>query len=212
MFDYSLAHWAAFFTSALLLNLSPGPDMAYIAAQAATNGKRAGFCAMFGAWSGAFIHVVFSVTGLSAILATSATAFTFVKWVGAAYLIWLGVQALRSNGSDVSNDISVPSLSDGEIFRRGIVVSVLNPKVAIFFLAFLPQFVVVGAGPESAQLLLHGMLIILVAAFIEVPVVFIGAKLSQALTSRPAIGQWMDRTLGAVFISLGVKLALSERD
>jgi threonine/homoserine/homoserine lactone efflux protein len=105
----------------------------------------------------------------------------------------------------------VAKINDISVFRQGILVSMLNPKVVIFFLAFLPQFVVSGAGSESAQLLLHGMLIILVAAFIEVPIVLIGAKLKTALNSRPSIGKWMDRTLGAILIGLGVKLALSER-
>jgi threonine/homoserine/homoserine lactone efflux protein len=211
MFDYSLAHWTTFFIAAFLLNLSPGPDMAYIVAQTTRNGKRAGFFAMFGIWSGAFIHIVFSVIGLSAILATSATAFSLVKWIGACYLIWLGVQALRSSGTSLSAATPVAKINDISVFRQGILVSMLNPKVVIFFLAFLPQFVVSGAGSESAQLLLHGMLIILVAAFIEVPIVLIGAKLKTALNSRPSIGKWMDRTLGAILIGLGVKLALSER-
>lgn len=211
MLDYSLAHWTAFFLSALLLNLSPGPDMAYIVTQTAKNGRRAGFFAMFGIWSGAFVHVVFSVIGLSAILATSATAFTVVKWVGAAYLIWLGIQALRSNGSSLNSDAPLAKVSNATIFRQGILVSVLNPKVAIFFLAFLPQFVVIGSGPESAQLMLHGMLIIFVAAFIEVPIVLIGSKLKNLVNNSPSIGKWMDRTLGTLFIGLGIKLALSER-
>lgn len=211
MFDYSFAHWSAFFISALLLNLSLGPDMAYIIAQTAKNGKRSGFCAMFGIWSGAFVHVVFSVVGLSAILATSATAFTVVKWVGAAYLIWLGIQALRSGGSSLSSDELIAKVSDKVIFKQGIWVSILNPKVAIFFLAFLPQFVVVGAGPESAQLLLHGMLIILVAALIEIPIVLIGSKLKTVFENSPGIGIWMDRVLGSLFIGLGIKLGLSER-
>uniref|UniRef100_A0A486XII5 Lysine exporter protein (LYSE/YGGA) n=1 Tax=Rheinheimera sp. BAL341 TaxID=1708203 RepID=A0A486XII5_9GAMM len=185
--------------------------MAYIVAQTAKNGRRAGFYAMFGIWSGAFVHVVFSVIGLSAILATSATAFTIVKWIGAAYLIWLGIQALRSNGSSLNADTPTSKLSDLAIFRQGILVSVLNPKVAIFFLAFLPQFAVIGSGPESAQLLLHGMLIIFVAAFIEVPIVLIGSKLRNVINNSPSIGKWMDRTLGTLFIGLGVKLALSER-
>ena len=211
MFDYSIAHWAAFFLSALLLNLSPGPDMAYIVAQTAKNGKRAGFFAMFGIWSGAFVHVVFSVIGLSAVLATSATAFTIVKWAGAAYLIWLGFQALRSKGASLNSDTPISQVSDMTIFRQGILVSILNPKVAIFFLAFLPQFVVIGSGPESAQLLLHGVLIIFVAAFIEIPIVIVGSKLKNLVNNSPSIGKWMDRTLGTMFISLGIKLAFSER-
>ncbi len=211
MFDYGFAHWAAFLVSALLLNLSPGPDMAYIIAHTAKNGKRAGFAAMFGVWSGAFVHVIFSVLGLSAILATSALAFSIVKWVGAAYLIWLGIQALRSDGAGLFEQSAKKVQSALSVYRQGILVSILNPKVAIFFLAFLPQFIVVGSGPESMQLLLHGVLIILIAAFIEVPLVIVGSKLSTILKRKPKIGQWLDRSLGVVFVGLGLRLAFSER-
>ncbi len=104
---------------------------------------------MFGIWSGAFLHVLLAAVGLSAILVTSATAFTFVKWIGALYLIWLGIQAIRSDGASYSSETDVKQSSNMLIFRQG--VSALNPKDAIFFLAFLPQFVVDGAGPASAQ-------------------------------------------------------------
>lgn len=167
--DYSLAHWMTFFTAAVLLNLSPGPDMAFILGQTVRGGVKAGFSALFGIWSGAFAHVIFAALGLSAILATSATAFSIVKWGGALYLIWLGVQALRSKGSTYAAKSGGSQKSFRKIFQQGIFVAVLNPKVAIFFLAFLPQFVEPGAGPVSGQLFLHGSLIIVVAAFIEPP-------------------------------------------
>ena len=149
MFDYSLAHWATFFTAAILLNLSPGPDMAFILGQTAKRGTQSGFVAMFGIWSGAFVHVVFAALGLSAILATSAKAFTVVKWIGATYLIWLGIQALRSHGAILSVDGQVSQKGLAQVFRQGVLVAVLNPKVAVFFLAFLPQFAEVGARPDK---------------------------------------------------------------
>ena len=211
MFDYTLAHWSTFFVAAVLLNLSPGPDIAFILAQTAKNGQRSGFAAMFGVWSGAFLHVLLAAIGLSAILATSATAFTFVKWIGAIYLIWLGIQAIRSDGASYSSDTEVKQLSNIKIFQQGALVAALNPKVAIFFLAFLPQFVVDGAGSASAQLFLHGSLIIVVAAFIEPPLVILGAKLTKYLSQNSRVAAWMDRGLGALFIGLGVRLALSER-
>ena len=211
MFDYTLAHWSTFFVAAVLLNLSPGPDIAFILAQTAKNGQRSGFAAMFGIWSGAFLHVLLAAIGLSAILATSATAFTFVKWVGAVYLIWLGIQAIRSDGASYSSGTEVMQLSNIKIFQQGALVAALNPKVAIFFLAFLPQFVVVGAGPASAQLFLHGSLIIVVAAFIEPPLVILGAKLTNYLSQNSRVAAWMNRGLGSLFIALGVRLALSER-
>jgi threonine/homoserine/homoserine lactone efflux protein len=166
---------------------------------------------MFGIWTGAFVHVLLAALGLSAILASSAAAFTLVKWVGAAYLIWLGIQALRSGGASFATDENLAKTADRTVFRQGVFVSVLNPKVAIFFLAFLPQFVVPGAGPTSAQLFLHGSLIIVVAAFIEPPLVMVGASLSRKLSENSRIACWMDRGLGALFIGLGARLALSER-
>lgn len=211
MFDYTLAHWSTFFVAAILLNLSPGPDIAFILAQTARNGKRSGFAAMFGIWSGAFLHVLFAAVGLSAILATSATAFTLVKWIGALYLICLGIQAIRSDGASYSTHTETPLVSNLKIFQQGILVAALNPKVAIFFLAFLPQFVVIGAGPTSAQLFLHGILIIVVAAFIEPPLVILGARITTYLSRNPRIAAWMDRGLGTLFIGLGARLAFSDR-
>ena len=211
MFDYSLAHWTTFLVAAVLLTLSPGPDIAYILAQTARNGLRSGYAAMFGIWAGAFIHVLLAAVGLSAILATSATAFTIVKWIGAAYLIWLGIQALRSDGASYSADATVNRSSNFKIFQQGVLVATLNPKVAVFFLAFLPQFVVEGAGPASAQLFLHGTLIIVVAAFIEPFLVMIGAKLTGYLSQNNGVAVLMDRGLGALFVGLGPRLALSER-
>jgi threonine/homoserine/homoserine lactone efflux protein len=211
MFDYTLTHWATFFTAAILLNLSPGPDMAFILAQTAKRGKQSGFAAMFGIWTGAFVHVLFAALGLSAILATSAVAFSAVKWIGAAYLIWLGIQALRSKGAQMSVNEQASPKGLMKIYKQGVLVAVLNPKVAIFFLAFLPQFVENGAGPVSAQLFVHGFLIIVVAAFIEPPLIIIGSKLTGYLSSNRHVSRWMDRGLGALFIWLGIKLATSDR-
>lgn len=211
MFDYTLTHWASFLSATVLLNLSPGPDIAFILAQTAKNGRRSGFAAMFGIWTGAFVHVLFAALGLSAILATSATAFIAVKWIGAIYLVWLGIQAWRSSGRSFTADSNIKPDNSHNIFHQGVLVSTLNPKVAIFFLAFLPQFVVPGSGPASAQLFLHGSLIIIVAGLIEPPLVMVGAGLSQRLKHSPRIATWMGRGLGTLFISLGLRLASSDR-
>lgn len=211
MFDYTVAHWAAFFTAALLLNLSPGPDMAFILGQTVKRGISGGFTAMFGIWLGAFVHVICAALGLSALLATSAIAFSLVKWCGAAYLLWLGIQALRSKGELLSTSSALPRGGLFTIFKQGVLVAILNPKVAIFFLAFLPQFVVVGAGSIGAQLFLHGSLIILVAAFVEPPLILISGKLTGFLSQNRQVSRWMDRGLGGLLISLGVKLALTEK-
>ncbi len=211
MFDYSILHWTTFLTAAVLLNLSPGPDIAFILGQTLRGGRKTGFAAMLGIWTGAFGHVLMAAAGLSVILATSALAFSLVKWAGAAYLVWLGIAALRSGGgSFVASDIK-GSLDFLPIYKQGAMVGLMNPKVAVFFLAFLPQFVVEGAGPFWAQMFLHGFLIIIVAGFIEPPLVIVGEKLTTKLRNNPRIGLWMDRSLGAIFIGLGVRLALEER-
>ncbi|KAA0698208.1 LysE family translocator [Neorhizobium sp. P12A] len=211
MFDYTLAHWVTFVSAAVLLNLSPGPDIAFILGHTIKSGIRSGFAALFGVWSGACIHVLMTAAGLSAILAASALAFSAVKWIGAAYLIWLGIQALRSTGEGgwIRETDQAPVKS--RIYRQGILVSLLNPKVAIFFLAFLPQFVVEGAGPAWAQLLLHGSLIIAVAAFIEPPLVLLGGRLAGALRRNRKFGLWLHRGLGTLFVALGIRLAISTR-
>ncbi|WP_106754284.1 LysE family translocator [Pannonibacter carbonis] len=211
MFDYSLLHWTTFFTAALLLNLSPGPDFAFILAQTAAGGRKAGFAAMFGIWTGAFGHVLMAAAGLSAILAASAVAFSIVKWAGAAYLIWLGIQALRSKGSVLLAGKAMDERKVLAIYRQGVIVSLLNPKVGMFFLAFLPQFVVPGAGPVGAQLFLHGFLVVLIAACIEPPLVLVGERLTSHLRQSPRLAMWMDRGLGAIFVGLGLRLAMQQR-
>lgn len=211
MFEYTIVHWTTFITTAVLLNLSPGPDMAFILGQTASNGRKGGFSAMFGIWTGAFIHVVMAAIGLSAILATSALAFSVVKWIGAAYLVYLGVQALLSKDASFLSNGKSSETKMFSIYKQGVLVASLNPKVAIFFLAFLPQFVVEGAGSNSAQLFLHGILIIVVAALIEPPLVLAGAKLVSHLKDNRRIGVWLDKGLGALFVTLGIRLAISER-
>jgi threonine/homoserine/homoserine lactone efflux protein len=211
MFDYTLAHWITFLSAAVLLNLSPGPDIAFILGHTIRSGMRSGFAALFGIWSGACIHVTMAAAGLSAILAASAVAFSVVKWIGAAYLIWLGIQALRSKGEGAWIREAGKALPRRRIYRQGIFVSLLNPKVAIFFLAFLPQFVVEDAGPAWAQLLLHGSLIIAVAAFIEPPLILLGGRLAGALRRNRNVGLWLDRGLGTLFVALGIRLAISTR-
>jgi threonine/homoserine/homoserine lactone efflux protein len=211
MFDYTLLHWTTFLTAAVLLNLSPGPDIAFMLGQTMRGGRKSGFAAMFGVWTGAFGHVLMAAAGLSVILATSAVAFTIVKWAGAIYLIWLGIAALRSGGGKFISDDVQSSTHFYPIYKQGVLIGLLNPKVAIFFLAFLPQFVVAGAGPISAQLFLHGFLIIVVAAFIEPPLVIAGGRLTTTLRNNKRIGLWMDRTLGTIFITLGVRLAFEKQ-
>lgn len=206
MFDYTITHWLAFFTASILLTLTPGPDLAYILAQTTRRGRSAGFLAMYGIWTGAFFHVFLAALGLSAILVTSATAFSFVKYMGAAYLIYIGVRSILHK-EDQSTPKNVHNSHSG-IFKQGVIVAALNPKTAIFFLSFLPQFVVAGSGPVSLQLLLHGTLVIAVAVFIEPPLIFASSKLSSRAQNNPTVSKWLDRALGTVFVGMGMRLAL----
>lgn len=211
MFDYSLLHWAAFFTAAFLLTLSPGPDIAFILGQTVKGGRKSGIAAMFGIWGGTIGHIILAVVGLSAILSASATAFAMVKWVGVAYLVWLGLVALRSRGGSFISETVQVDTSSSRIFWQGALIALLNPKVAIFFLAFLPQFVVPDAGPTWAQVCLHGFLLICVSAFVEPPLVLVGERLTARLRNNPRLGQWIDRSVGVLFIALGMRLALETR-
>jgi threonine/homoserine/homoserine lactone efflux protein len=210
MLHYPLSHWLVFLAAAFVLNLSPGPDIAFILGHTVRSGKQGGAAAMFGIWVGACCHIIFAVVGLSAIIAGSAHAFLIVKSIGVAYLGWLGVQSFRSKGRFHITDSS-PRVSARRIFTQGVLIDLLNPKVAIFFLAFLPQFVVAGAGPIWLQLLAHGLLIIIVAAIVEPPLVLLGERITRKIRSSNRIGLWLDRALGTLFIGLAVKLAATER-
>lgn len=211
MLTYDLSHWGMFLSAAVLLNISPGPDLAFILAQTVARGRIAGCAAMIGIWTGAFCHVIFAVVGLSAVLAASAMLFSIVKWTGVVYLAWLGLKAFRSKGSLLSVPAGDRLLRPARVFVQGILVDLLNPKVAIFFIAFLPQFVVAGAGPVWLQMLFHGVLIIGVAALVEPLVVLLGHGASARLRSSARFSRWMDRALGTLLLGLAARLAASRR-
>jgi threonine/homoserine/homoserine lactone efflux protein len=199
-------------SAAIFLNLAPGPDIAFILGQTVVGGKRYGISAMFGIWTGALCHVVFAVVGLSAIFSTSASAFLIVKWTGVVYLAWLGVRALASKQGPINMpETQRPRQSLISVFLQGALIDILNPKVAIFFLAFLPQFIVEGAGPVWLQLLFHGVLIIVVAAIVEPPLVLLGDHITQRLRSGRNIALWLNRMLGAMLLALAVRLALMQK-
>ncbi|SKA96970.1 Threonine/homoserine/homoserine lactone efflux protein [Paucidesulfovibrio gracilis DSM 16080] len=211
LLQYDPQHWITFISAALLLNISPGPDLGFILAHTVRGGRVCGFAAMLGVWTGAMGHALFAAAGLSALLAASATAYSLVKYAGAAYLLWLGIQALRSRGAFSVPTAQAPLIRPGRIYAQGVFIDLLNPKAAIFFLAFLPQFVVAGAGPAWLQLLVHGVLIIVVAACVEPFFVLMGDRVSNSLRHSPRFCRWMDRGLGGFFLFLGLRLATSDR-
>jgi threonine/homoserine/homoserine lactone efflux protein len=206
---YDLAHWLSFLSAAVILNLAPGPDVAFILGHTVKGGARAGMAAMLGIWLGALGHVVLAVSGLSALLTASVLAFAVVKWLGVAYLFYLGVQAIRHAGGSLAINAPDTVSSFKCVFWQGFLVDLLNPKVAIFFLAFLPQFVVHGEAPVWAQLLIHGVLIVAVAAVIEPPLVMFGSRITIQLRENSGVAKVVAHLVGLLLICLAVRLALA---
>lgn len=206
------AYWTVFLGAVLALNLSPGPDLIYLISRSVAQGTRVGLASAAGLWTGAFIHVLAAAFGLSAILTTSARAFAVVKYAGAAYLTYLGIQALLSRGTSFKiPEKAQAKVTPAQAFRQGILVDLLNPKVAIFFMAFLPQFVRVDHGNPASQLVGLGALVIAVAIPIESFFVIAAARTTGFFREHPNSALWLDRTLGSVLITLGARLALFEQ-
>ena len=201
-----------FMTAALLVNLTPGPDMLFVIGNSAAHGKRAGVMASLGIGAGCVLHTVLAAVGLSALLAASAVAFEVVKWVGAAYLVWIGIGMLRSKAA--GHAAATASVAPGRVFWQGALTNALNPKVALFFLAFLPQFISPGESGQAAAFLVLGAIFNLGGTAINVVMAFMaGVVRAQMAQSKSAgrVGAWLQRAAGLVFVGLGVKLALSSR-
>jgi threonine/homoserine/homoserine lactone efflux protein len=146
MFAYDLLHWSSFFGAAILLVLSPGPDHIFVLSTALKQGRRAGYAALAGIVTGLMMHTGAVAFGLAALIAASPEAFQALKLLGGLYLVYLGIKALRSMGIDLS-EMAQPPQHVRKTYAQGLGINILNPKIAIFFLAFLPQFVVIDAGP-----------------------------------------------------------------
>lgn len=185
--------------------------MIYILSKTVAQGRRIGIASSLGVCSGSVVHILAAAFGLSAILYTSAVAFNVVKYAGAAYLIFLGIQAFRSRG--ISFDVPLRDQAPAtfwKAFRQGAVIDILNPKVAVFFMAFLPQFVRPELGYASAQIIILGFLVILTALVIESIIVLTAAGTTEFFRQNRKISIIFDRLLGSVLITLGVRLALEE--
>ena len=206
-------HLWLFIVSGLLLNITPGPDSLFIMARSATQGWRAGFVACWGVGSGVFVHVFAAALGLSALLATSATAFGVVKVVGAAYLMWIGLGMLRAKGGREPDTVdAVPRvIAYRDIFRQGFLTNVLNPKVALFFLAFVPQFIAPDAPSKPLAFIVLGAIFDINGMLWCHALALFTAFASRRLNVGAAVGRWLNRTMGAVFVALGAKLALASR-
>jgi len=205
-------HLWLFIVSGLLLNIAPGPDSLFIMARSATQGWRAGFVACWGVGSGVFVHVFAAALGLSALLATSATAFAVVKIVGAAYLAWIGLQMLRAKAEAPRAAAAEPrAIAYRDIFRQGLLTNVLNPKVALFFLAFVPQFIAPDAASKPLAFIMLGAIFDVNGMLWCHALALFTAFASRRLRVGASAARWLNRTLGAVFVALAARLALASR-
>lgn len=202
-----------FIAAGWLLNLTPGPDVLYIVSNALRSGTRAGIVAGLGITAGCFVHVFAAAVGVGALLAASATAFTVLKWVGAAYLLWMGVRLLLARAPQAAADLaalaSTQPASLRAVFLGGFWTNVLNPKVAIFFLAFVPQFIAPEAPNKALAFVLLGVLFNLNS----IPVNSGWALAAAWMARRRSVQRglyWLDRAAGLMFVGFGVRLALAD--
>jgi threonine/homoserine/homoserine lactone efflux protein len=201
---------AAFIAVSALLGITPGPDIIYVVTRGAAQGARAGIAAAAGLCTGIVGHTVLCAAGLSAVLAGSAIAFTVIKIAGAAYLIWLGIAMWRSSGRfDLSDGGARQPV--GAIYRQSVAMNLLNPKVALFFLAFLPQFVSPGGAPMALQLAVLGAIFMAVSFIVMAGAGILGAQLRRLLARRASAGRWAEIAAGAVLVGLGIRLAFETR-
>jgi len=201
---------ALFILSGLLLNITPGQDVFYIVSRGASLGWKGGALAALGVGTGCFVHVFSAALGLSAILATSATAFTVVKFVGAAYLVWIGVSMWRNGHSHDHDAGQMVHVSRRKVFSQGFLTNALNPKVALFFLAFLPQFVSSNAESKSLAFLFLGIVFTLNGTLVNMIWAWSAARASSVFGSGGRYGHWIKRAAGTLFIGLGIRLAMAD--
>ena len=211
-----------FVAAGLLLNLTPGPDVLYIASHALRGGARAGMVAALGITAGCFVHIVAAAVGVSALMAASAMAFAVLKWVGAAYLVYVGCGLLLSKSGNAMN-VEAESLDSARdsgqndyktIFLRGFWTNALNPKVALFFLAFLPQFIAPTVEHKPLAFLLLGLLFNFNGLWVNLGWALAADWLMRrargAAAQRGGLLLWLDRVAGAMFVTFGIKLALTQ--
>ena len=200
-----------FTLAAAALNISPGPSNLYVMSRSLSQGARAGLVAAFGLATGSLFHVTVTALGLSVVLRYSPTLYAVVKLVGAAYLIFLGLRLLLSKGAALTATASGNRRPHRRIFRESILVEMLNPKTALFFLAFLPQFADPGAGPLAPQLLLLGGIVTLTAIPCDAFVALAAGAAANALSRRPLYGRLQQWLSGSILVGLGAYVAASEK-
>jgi len=203
---------AAFFATALFLAVVPGPDNVFVLTQSALRGKRAGLWVVLGLCTGLLVHTGAVALGVAALFERSRLAFDLLKYAGAAYLLYLAWQSLRAPAMTVEGgDAAAARSGAGKLYLRGIVMNVTNPKVSIFFLAFLPQFVDKQAGSVTAQMLALGATFILATALVFGALAFSAGAVGQRFARSARAQRWMNRAAATVFAGLAAKLATAQR-
>jgi threonine/homoserine/homoserine lactone efflux protein len=200
----------AFIGAGLLLNITPGPDVLYIVGRSLSQGRLAGAVSALGISAGCLVHVAAAALGLSTLMLTVPLAFDAVRYAGAAYLVWLGVGALRRRSASLAL-AAMTRVSLWAVFRQGMVTNALNPKVALFFLAFLPQFTDAARGPLALQFVVLGLVFIANGLVVCLGYAVAASWLGGWLTRRYDVHAWLNRAMGVLFIGLGVRLALGGR-
>ncbi len=203
-----------FILAGWLLNLTPGPDVLYIVSSALRSGAKAGMVAALGITAGCFVHIFAAALGVSALMAASSTAFTVLKWVGAAYLLYVGLKLLFSRSTEpveliAEKSMQIRGMALRKIFFKGFFTNALNPKVALFFLAFVPQFIASGAAQPALTFVLLGVLFNVNALPINVGYAVLAAWATRRLGAVQRAMYWLDRVAGAMFVGFGAKVALT---
>jgi len=209
MENYSF--WMLFLSAAILLNIAPGPDMIYLISKTMSQGKRVGFASILGLGTGALIHTLFVSLGISAIISTSVVVFKMIKYTGAAYLFYLGIKALLSGGLKFKENKKKEGKSSFfKSFSQAVIIDITNPKVALFFIAFLPQFYRDNGTSKIAQFMTLGLIIILIGFIVESLIVLLSDKIAHLLKKKPIVSIVLDKVFGTVLIGLGIRLVVQK--
>jgi RhtB (resistance to homoserine/threonine) family protein len=205
--------YLSYLVAALIVIAAPGPDSLNTLAIGIARGRREGVAYALGVGVGCLTHTLWAMLGISALVAASATLFNVIKWIGVAYLVWLGIQSLRSSGAMAAmNAAPSPGRNPAQRFRQGLLTNALNPKVMLFFLAFLPQFVDPQRGAAVIwQLGLMGLSFTVITALAYSALAWSAGSVGARIVREPRIGLWLERATGIVFIGVAVRLALADR-
>ncbi|SIT35203.1 Lysine exporter protein LysE/YggA [Paraburkholderia piptadeniae] len=212
---FGITHFEFFIAAVFLLNVTPGPDTAYIVGRSVAQGRGAGLMSALGISAGCCVHSLACAFGLTALLAASATAFTVIKFVGAIYLIYLGVRLIlmkpeAAEAAGAARATGAPK-SLRQLFLQGFWTNVLNPKVVLFFVSFFPQFVSAGSDHKTFAFLTLGVVFVAMSMVWNSFVAWIAGSVTRKFSGKPGVKKWLDRGVGSAFVGLGIKLATATR-